>query len=204
MRLLLPAAAIGLLTAPGPVWAGECVALNPSSRPTAAATIGLFPSADLPRAVVRRAVGAWSSCSRTPGDMPRLVVGEAGTRDLLVRFRAEAVGSDGRCGTFSGRTITLYGRTRSAGGQVRSCGSLAQNLTHELGHAFGLADAPASCDTFAMAKLNPSNRYHRRVQPGECELLRERWDNALLGSNRADLGVPALSRGPRREPSPRP
>ena len=56
-----------------------------------------------------------------------------------------------------------------------ACGALGQNLMHELGHALGLADAPPSCDSFAMAKLNPRNVFHRRVRPVECQLVEARW-----------------------------
>lgn len=94
---------------------------------------------------------------------------------MFVEFDPSAIGPDEQCGRFAGRTITLFARTRTDAGSVVGCGSLEQNLMHELGHFLGLADAPAACDSFAMAKLNPRNVFHRRVQPVECRLVDRRW-----------------------------
>jgi len=152
-----------------------CAALRPNLRPAAASTLGIFGDARVPEKVLERAVAAWSSCSSDSRRFPTLSIGRGGTRNLFVHFDPTAIGPHERCGEFSGRTITLFARTRTDSGAVVGCGSLSQNLIHELGHAFGLADAPRSCSSFSMAKLNPRNRFHRHVQPAECSLLLERW-----------------------------
>ncbi len=153
----------------------ECSRLRPSAAPAAARTIGLFVDERLPRAAVKRAVRAWATCPSYGHGFPSFEVGLGGTRSLFVEFDPAAIGPDEQCGNFAGRTITLFARTRTYGGSVVACGALGQNLMHELGHALGLADAPPSCDSFAMAKLNPRNVFHRRVQPVECRLVEDRW-----------------------------
>ncbi len=158
-----------------PLFADRCSSLRPDARVAAAVTVGVFPDPRLPVAVMERAVAAWSVCSGPETEMPRLEIGRHGTRDLLVEFDPAAIGSDERCGSFQMRTITIFARTRTQHGNVVSCGSMIQNLTHELGHALGLADAPRSCSSFAMAKLGPNNGFHRRVRAAECQALSARW-----------------------------
>ena len=173
-RFLVAVVGVSVWAAPGAI-AAECVSLRPGLGPAAASSVGLFVDPRLPAHEVERAVDAWGVCSEPGGDFPPLRVGTAGTRDLFIRFDPAAIGLAERCGEFSGRTITLFSRTRASDGSVVRCGSLAQNLTHELGHALGLADAPRTCDSFAMAKLNPSNGFHRKVQPAECRWIGQRW-----------------------------
>ncbi len=174
-RICLGLPLIASLSLAAPPAAGECTRTRALDPPPMASSIGLFADPRLPAAVVRRAISAWSVCPAYGRDFPGLTVGRSGTRDLFVKFDPSAVGVDDACGRFSGREITLYARTRTRAGNIVGCGPLSQNLMHEIGHALGLADAPRSCDSFAMAKLNPRNRFHRRVQPSECRLLARRW-----------------------------
>lgn len=155
--------------------AESCTTLRPGASPAAASTIGIFADARLAPEIAARALGAWSDCAAWAPELPRFTLGRSGTRDLFVVYDPAAIGAAERCGAFQGRTITLFSRTRNRHGSVVGCGSLTQNLIHELGHALGLADSPRSCNSFAMSKLDPNNRFHRRVQPAECRALEARW-----------------------------
>ncbi len=155
--------------------ADDCSALRPDAHRAAALAIRLDVDPRLPIDVVEGAMDAWGVCTNQAREVPPFVIGERGTRELFVRFDPEAIGEGERCGSFQGREITLYTRTRNRQGSVVFCGSLTQNLIHELGHALGLADAPPSCSSFAMAKLGPNNRYHRAVRGPECRALAARW-----------------------------
>lgn len=174
-RTLVVIALLWLPSIAAPLAAEECSSLRSSASPAAASAIGLFVDARLPSAVVKRAIRAWAACPSYGGGFPSFVVGRGGTRSLYVEFDPAAIGPEEQCGRFSGRNITLFSRTRTRHGSVIGCGALALNLMHELGHALGLADAPRSCDGFAMAKLNPNNAFHRRVQSLECRLVDQRW-----------------------------
>lgn len=154
-----------------------CAGLREGAGGASGSSIGITVEGPLRESALERAIGAWAACAAYGSGFPSLRRGGVGTRQLRVRFDPDAVG-DARCGAFSGRTITLYARMRSWRGSLVPCGSLWRNLAHELGHALGLRDAPPSCDTFMMAKINRHNGAHRAVQEPECRLLEERWTTA--------------------------
>lgn len=166
----------------GPAAGEEACTAAASSRVLHGHTIGLlFDDPEL-APVVERAISLWQGCGAYGDDFPHLVSGRPGTRPLTVEVRKQSVTDS--CGTFRGNRIVLFQSARTEGGLLRPCGSLALNLAHELGHAFGLRDSPREtrCQSHIMARLDFGNLVGRRVQPLECHVVGQRWLTLVEGS----------------------
>jgi hypothetical protein len=184
---------------PGPTLAEEVCTRPASSRVLHGDTIGLLFEDPRLEPVVGKAISLWQSCRAYGEDFPHLVAGMPGTRPLTVEVRKQSVTDS--CGTFSGNRIVLFESARTEGGLLRPCGSLASNLAHELGHAFGLGDSPREtrCQNHIMARLDFGNLVGRRVQPRECHVVGERWLTFAEGSPAFGTSVerPGVASAPR-------
>lgn len=145
-----------------------------SSSTTLAGTIALEADPALPPHLLAAAIELWSACANYGSGFPRLVAGADGTRVIRIE---PANGTEGRrCGSFAASTIRLYGVARWSD-RVMPCLPLERILAHEIGHALGLADAPAlpSCRDHIMAPVFESRDVGRRVQPSECQAVGQHW-----------------------------
>ena len=171
---MLAACAALALAAPGLLRAADagCAALQPERGPMLGESIGLVYGADVPAGVVRQAIALWQGCGGYASSFPAFRDGAAGTRVLRVRF--ELASGNARCGGFRGQEIVIFAWAIDHG-RRRSCGPPAVNLAHELGHALGLADAPAACAGHIMAAADPARPRARAVRADECRLAEAHW-----------------------------
>jgi hypothetical protein len=152
---------------------------TPPTAPTARVgdAIRLEHDAEVPRAVVDRAMALWQTCPAYGKDFPAFEVGE--NRDLrAIHVQLGGTSSvDFQCGTFRGHTITLHDEARDENGRPLTCGTLAQNLAHELGHVLGLGDLEDSrrCRMHIMSTITRTSINGRLVRPEECMAAGRRW-----------------------------
>jgi hypothetical protein len=155
--------------APGPV----CTVAK-SVGTTLAGTIALETDPGLPPRVVASAIALWSACANYGSGFPRLVAGTLGTR--VIRVEPVSTPQGRRCGSFEASTIRLYPVALEDGRPV-PCLPPDRILAHEIGHALGLADAPArsECRDHIMAQSFEPHAPGRRVQPSECQAVGQHW-----------------------------
>jgi hypothetical protein len=145
-----------------------------SDGTTLAGTIALETDAAVPTRLVAAAIALWSSCANYGSGFPRLVAGTEGTR--VIRIEAASTVEGRRCGSFNASTILLYPLASEQGRPV-PCLPPERILAHEIGHALGLADAPArpECREHIMAQTFEAHDAARRVQPSECQAVGQHW-----------------------------
>jgi hypothetical protein len=131
--------------------------------------------ADMPAAVVGEAIDYWRSCDGYRRGFPSFVTSGEATRTLRLHYLA-ASGSP-KCGSFRGRDIYLYEVATDDRGRLRSCGSPARLLAHELGHALGLSDCPATreCNLAVMSNVGSSLTEQPMTTRDECAAVNAHW-----------------------------
>ena len=153
---------------------GVACTVAKSSDTTLAGTIALEPDPDLPPDLVEAAIELWTACANYGSGFPRLVAGTRGSRVIRIEPASRVEGN--RCGSFAASTIRLHAVARD-GARVVPCTPPDRVLAHEIGHALGLADAPAveSCRDHIMAPAFHPRDGGRLVQPSECQAVGQHW-----------------------------
>jgi hypothetical protein len=165
-----------LVALPGAILA-DCASLN-SDTTVVGANLYFQPGPGVDPSLIDGAIGAWTTgCGSVVGSgFPSLNNGSNATQPTYTVVLGGANSSGPACGRTSGTTITLYS-SASDGLTSFDCGSMTQNLSHEIGHTLGLADAPTGspCQFFIMAPVNRANAFSRSVQDAECMKADFKW-----------------------------
>lgn len=136
--------------------------------------------------VVTTAAGRWNNACESGSDTPTLKVGGCASAAIRVNVVYQiGTAPSGTCGTFSGTaaggTITLYqyGVYSNTGNTYPCQDTVNDTLTHELGHALGLAEAPSgsACSGHIMAGA-PSGGGSRQINPDDCHEVDRLWITA--------------------------
>lgn len=160
-----------------------CTGLFSESARTGVFSVVLVESSDLTQEELSETIAHWNSCSDQGRAFPELVT-QPPSGDLYYRITIEVndlnAAGDGHCGEFnpgSPNTLSIFRSTTTPQNQIVPCGDISQTAAHEIGHWFGLRDAPLSttCQNFVMSEITGNNRNSRAVQPEECSAVDEKW-----------------------------
>ncbi len=156
--------------------AQSCV-MGGDRLPRRGESVGLLYGSNVPPELIDKAIELWASCNAYATGFPRILDGRPGTRSVEIVYQPTLVGSNQRCGAFRGNKIVLFGAARDEYGRITRCGNMAQNLAHELGHVFGLLDAPRGreCRRTIMTRIRRDNARSRAVSAAECTAADHRW-----------------------------
>ncbi|MGH2548346.1 MAG: hypothetical protein ACRDHN_03100, partial [Thermomicrobiales bacterium] len=124
------------------------------------------------------AANRWNACGSD--GIPWVTQGSVGGAGIFLVSATfiNGINLQNRCGLYEvgNHHLTLWHHAKDPGTNVtRDCAAtpekLIQNFVHEIGHALDLADATASCGSYAMGKFDPN--VSRSVQTSECDKVDE-------------------------------
>lgn len=150
-------------------------------------------SDDLDPQELQNALDLWNGCGQSQSGFPTLTTEppDAGSYyTITIEVHDLNSAGDGHCAEFnpgSPNTLMIFRSTERPDHVTVPCGDISQTAAHEIGHWFGLSDAPLSttCQNFIMSEITGSNLTSRAVQPDECAQVDEKWsmDNERSGPN---------------------
>jgi len=126
-----------------------------------------FESTNLDATIVNGAIGVWATCS---GTRPQLSTNSSSPVSVRIVLE-DKVAPDNFLGKYTplDEQITLY--TKDLAGNPLSNSDLTSVLTHELGHALGLADVPGDSSCL----MGPYNGSEKKVKSDDCIFVTSMW-----------------------------
>lgn len=178
--------AVLLLASTPSSYAVDC-SVRLSSRSVTSGTSICLETGNYPSdTVLSQAAGNWNGACDSGNTTPYIAVGGCATAEIRVNVVYQSgisTSASGACGAFvpdgsgsmTGGTIRLYEYQVDSQGVVSACSGWAiDTLTHELGHALGLADVrDSACTSHIMGPFPSSGS--RRIYSDDCTEVNRLW-----------------------------